>query len=168
MLDVELLTARLALRTPRRRDARPMEAVLDPTVVEAQGWRPEDRTAWLQYVRGRSALAGTPGLQMLVVCDRADGSVLGTVSVDAARELPTVGLILGPAGRGRGLGREALEGALAHFHDIGIRALAIETAKDNAAMRRIAETLGFIAQDHYVHVLPNGVQTPAVRYVLQL
>jgi hypothetical protein len=42
----------------------------------------------------------------------------------------------------------------------------IETSADNVALRRTAEAVGFVAERDYVHRLPNGTRTPAVRYVL--
>jgi RimJ/RimL family protein N-acetyltransferase len=153
-------TERLIVREPVRRDVGALGAVFDRVAMTANGWTTgQRRAALLNAVRGR--LLG----QVLVVCTR-EGRPIGTVHVDLGRDPRSIGLILGPQGRGQGFGYEAMRAALPYFSSRGGSKLILETDIGNAAMRRIAERLGGIAMTEYVHTLPNGESRQAVRYAL--
>lgn len=160
---VRVETERLLLRSPQRGDARALERVIDGLVTRVHGWTWEHRAAMIAHVER----AGPPWAPV-VVSDRATGEVLGLVTADVTRRPRALGLLLGPAGRGRGLGREALEGALPHVAGRGSRRVVLEMAEGHLAMRRIAEGLGFTLGERYRQVLPNGVEVPAVRYGREL
>jgi RimJ/RimL family protein N-acetyltransferase len=154
------VTDRLVLRYPRRGDIEAVDAILDDVVVAAQGWTPESRA---EYV----AAMGRPQHRhsYLVVCARRRGTVLGLLSLGMSNGSYALGVNLGPEGRGRGLGAEAVAAAVPYLARLGVSGLVIETAESNVAMRRSAERAGFAVKERYEQTLPDGTCVPALRYV---
>jgi RimJ/RimL family protein N-acetyltransferase len=156
------VTERLIVRSTQPPDAAAVGATLDDEVLTAHGWREEDRQSWVECIE-----RGELQPSVLAVCDRATGQVLGTVSVAPSHmgfQIGSVGVMLGPDGRGRGIAAEALSAALPYFHSLGLEELVIETDEDNIAMRRSAEAVGATLAQRYTHELPNGRRVAAVRY----
>ena len=156
-----LLTSRLAIRTRRPEDTAALVWVFDQVVHDAHGWTGGIRPS----LRDRLDAARSESDE-LIVCDRASGEVLGTLVLSRRDGRTRIGVSFGPRGRGRGLAREALAAVIPWMQACGFPPPMIETAETNVAMRRTAESVGFVAVRGYVHRLPNGTRAPAVRYVL--
>ena len=80
----------------------------------------------------------------------ADGSVIGTCSLwglDAFNQFGHVGIALLPAARTQGYGREVM-GLLCHygFRFRNLHRIELETLATNAAMRKLAESCGFVLE----------------------
>jgi RimJ/RimL family protein N-acetyltransferase len=145
-----------------------MVAALDDEVTAAHGWTDQTRSQWLRLIKSDAVRRRARSIIVLVICDRGSGQPLGSVSVDLRRPLPALGVILGPTARGRGIAAEAIQAFLPLLVPRGLRTIAIETAENNAAMRAVAERLGFEVDERYVHELPDGTQVNALRLVRDL
>jgi RimJ/RimL family protein N-acetyltransferase len=160
----ELTTERLIVRSSRRQDAAEVAAALDEVVLRAHGWSDDIKKSFIELIEG-SEMQHT----LLVVCDRSSERVVGTLHMSPVMPvgvgIGSIGVMLGPEGRGRGFAAEALRVALPYFHSLGVEVLLIETDVDNSAMRRSAEAAGATLKEHYDHQLPDGRRVPAVRYV---
>jgi RimJ/RimL family protein N-acetyltransferase len=80
----------------------------------------------------------------------ADGTVIGTCSLwglDAFNQFGHIGISLLPAARTRGYGREVVR-LLCHygFRFRNLHRIELETLATNAAMRRLAESCGFVLE----------------------
>ena len=105
-----------------------------------------DRAA---QARGLAAILDAPGVGAILVAED-DGAVLGMVSL-----LWTVSTALGarvglledmvvtPGARGRGVGGQLLEAAIAHARAAGCRRLTLLTDADNAGAQRFYRRRGF-------------------------
>ncbi|OKJ07548.1 GNAT family N-acetyltransferase [Kitasatospora sp. CB01950] len=92
--------------------------------------------------------------EVLVAVDRADGSVLGSVTfaaggnpwADIAR--PDEGeirmLAVGAAARGRGVGRALVSAAIDRSRELGLAGMAFSTRPTMTAAHRIYDVLGFV------------------------
>ncbi|WP_328884929.1 GNAT family N-acetyltransferase [Streptomyces sp. NBC_00316] len=86
----------------------------------------------------------------LAVTDRATGEVVGEVVLydwNPANQNCTFRTLVGPRGRGRGLGTEATRLIVGYgFERIGLHRIQLDVYTDNHRARRVYEKVGFIAE----------------------
>ncbi len=83
-----------------------------------------------------------------------DGKVLGYISTRIDRELSRgriPNLAVDSAARGRGLGRQLIEHALAYFQREGMAFAVIETMANNPAGQHLYPSCGFIETGRQIH-----------------
>ena len=137
---MEIVTARLKLRSARADDLAAMHAVLsDPRATRWWSTPPHetlDQTrVWLD-----SMIANGPDQPDFVI--ERDGVVIGKAGF---WKLPEVGYILHPDHWGQGLAGEAVEASIGHvFATREIDDLVADVDPGNAASIRLLERLGFI------------------------
>lgn len=137
---MEIVTARLKLRSARPGDLEAMHAVLsDPRATRWWSTPPHDsleQTAvWLD-----SMIANGPDNPDFVV--ERDGAVIGKAGF---WRLPEVGYILHPDHWGQGFAAEAVGIAIDHvFATRDVDDLTADVDPDNAASIRLLERLGFV------------------------
>jgi putative acetyltransferase len=98
--------------------------------------------------RFRSTLGKHPSL----VAVAPDGRIVGEASLFSRDGRVTLGMFLGRAWRGRGLGRALLERTIAEARKAGIPAIELEVFPHNEAARRLYESAGF----RQTRFLPNA------------
>lgn len=137
---MEIVTARLTLRSARPGDLEAMHAVLsDPRATRWWSTPPHDSleqtAAWLD-----SMIANGPDHPDFVV--ERDGLVIGKAGF---WRLPDVGYILHPDYWGQGIAGEAVGAAIDHvFATRDLDDLTADVDPDNAASIRLLERLGFV------------------------
>ena len=137
---MEIVTARLTLRSARPDDLEAMHAVLsDPRATRWWSTPPHDSleqtAAWLD-----SMIANGPGHPDFVI--ELDGLVIGKAGF---WRLPDVGYILHPDHWGQGFAGEAVGAAIDHvFATRDLDDLTADVDPDNAASIRLLERLGFV------------------------
>jgi len=137
---MEIVTARLRLRSARPDDLEEMHAVLsDPRATRWWSTPPHislDQTAaWLD-----SMIANGPDQPDLVV--ERDGRVIGKAGF---WRLPEIGYILDPDHWGQGLAHEATSAAIGHvFATRDLDELTADVDPENLASIRLLERLGFV------------------------
>ncbi|MFI1754399.1 GNAT family N-acetyltransferase [Streptomyces sp. NPDC020571] len=86
----------------------------------------------------------------LAVTDRATGELVGEVvlyEADPAARSCTFRTLVGPRGRGRGLGSEATRLIVGHaFEQVGLHRVQLEVYADNPRARRVYEKAGFVVE----------------------
>jgi RimJ/RimL family protein N-acetyltransferase len=86
----------------------------------------------------------------LAVTDRATGELVGEVVLyewDPAAGSCTFRTLIGPRGRGRGLGTEATRLIVGHgFERLGLRRITLELYSDNHRARHVYEKAGFVEE----------------------
>ncbi|MFD5652802.1 GNAT family N-acetyltransferase [Streptomyces sp. NPDC127039] len=86
----------------------------------------------------------------LAVTDRATGELVGEVVLyewDPAARGCTFRTLVGPRGRGRGLGSEATRLIVGHaFERVGLHRVQLEVYADNPRARRVYEKAGFVVE----------------------
>jgi [ribosomal protein S5]-alanine N-acetyltransferase len=142
-------TARLAVRPLADADLDDLFAVNGDAEVTRflpyAAWQSAaDGQAWLRRMRGLEH----DGVARQLVLAHEGGPVVGTLLLfhfDAASARAEVGYVLGRAWWGRGLMREALEGACsACFGNLGLRRLEAYVDRDNAASNALLRRVGFV------------------------
>lgn len=120
-----------------------LEWANDPT-VRRNAFSPERISAATHRIWFRDRLGNPDGCRLYIV-ETTDGVPLGQVRFERSEEIWEIHYALGPAFRGRGLGRRMLEAALAKFRAEGANgAVVIGRVKTgNRPSRRIFESLGF-------------------------
>lgn len=137
---MEIVTARLRLRSARPDDLEEMHAVLsDPRATRWWSTPPHislDQTAaWLD-----SMIANGPDQPDFVV--ERDGRVIGKAGF---WRLPEIGYILHPDHWGQGLAHEATSAAIGHVFATGdLDELTADVDPENLASIRLLERLGFV------------------------
>ena len=137
---MEIVTARLTLRSARPDDLEAMHAVLsDPRATRWWSTPPHDSleqtAAWLD-----SMIANGPDHPDFVI--ELDGLVIGKAGF---WRLPDVGYILQPDHWGQGIAGEAVGAAIDHvFATRDLDDLTADVDPDNAASIRLLERLGFV------------------------
>ncbi|MEW1913615.1 GNAT family protein [Kitasatospora sp. NPDC085895] len=96
----------------------------------------------------------------LAVVDLASGRCVGEVVLNEWDE-PNLSCsfrtLIGPAGRGRGLGTEALRLLLGHaFDELGLHRVQLEVYSFNPRARRVYEKVGFVAEGVLRETLRDG------------
>jgi RimJ/RimL family protein N-acetyltransferase len=142
-----------------------LAATVDDEVRRTMGWTAEDAAALVD-------LAATPHLLrsrgFVAVVDPASDAVLGVVSLTrAGHDDGVLGIWLGPHGRGRGLGGEAVRVAAAMAWGCDVHVLRMGTRADNTAMRRCFVTAGAEVEESGELVLPDGSTVDSVWYRLE-
>ena len=141
---------RTVLRPFTEADAAVMaEIIEDPDVVRFTG----EPSAELTVERLRdwygSRSAQTDRLD-LAVTDRATGELVGEVVLfewDARARGCTFRTLIGPRGRGRGLGTEATRLIVGHgFEQLGLHRIELEAYGHNARALRVYEKVGFVRE----------------------
>ncbi|CAM5243414.1 GNAT family protein [Streptomyces violaceorubidus] len=86
----------------------------------------------------------------LAVTDRATGELVGEVVLyewDPSARSCTFRTLIGPRGRGRGLGSEATRLIVGHaFEQVGLHRVQLEVYADNPRARRVYEKAGFVVE----------------------
>jgi RimJ/RimL family protein N-acetyltransferase len=86
----------------------------------------------------------------LAVTDRETGELVGEVVLyewDPAARGCTFRTLVGPRGRGRGLGSEATRLIVGHaFEQVGLHRVQLEVYADNPRARRVYEKAGFVVE----------------------
>ncbi|MEU5120397.1 GNAT family protein [Streptomyces asoensis] len=94
--------------------------------------------------------AAQPDRLDLAVTDRATGELVGEVVLnewDPAARSCSFRTLIGPRGRGRGLGTEATRLIVGHgFERLGLHRVQLELYGDNARARRVYEKAGFVVE----------------------
>jgi RimJ/RimL family protein N-acetyltransferase len=127
-----------------------------------------DARSWLEQEsrgRGRGDMLG------LLIVDRADGSLLGSIGIpqiDREEGRCELGYWLAREARGRGLATRAVRLLSAWvFENLPIERIAIHADPANEASRRVAERAGFafegVLRSYYVN---KGVRRDAASYSL--
>ncbi|MFI7388884.1 GNAT family N-acetyltransferase [Streptomyces sp. NPDC049813] len=98
----------------------------------------------------------------LAVTDRATGELVGEVVLnewEPAHRRCTFRTLIGPRGRGRGLGTEAVRLVVGHgFEALGMHRIELAAYADNARALRVYEKAGFVLEGVRRHVeLRDGV-----------
>ncbi|WP_233600887.1 MULTISPECIES: GNAT family N-acetyltransferase [Micromonospora] len=152
---------RVLLRPLTADDAAAFQAILaDPEVVRLTGSPPQERFD-LDRLRDwyGSRGAQTDRLDLAVV-DRATGECVGEVVLnewDPRNETCNFRTLIGPAGRGRGLGTEAVRLIVGYgFERLGLHRIALEVFAFNPRARRVYEKVGFVAEGTLRQVLRDG------------
>ncbi|MGW5670386.1 GNAT family N-acetyltransferase [Micromonospora sp. NPDC003776] len=156
-----LTGVRVVLRPLTADDATVFQAILaDPEVVRLTGSAPGERY-YLDRLRDwyGSRSAQTDRLDLAVV-DRSTGECVGEVVLnewDADHETCNFRTLIGPAGRGRGLGTEAVRLIVGYgFEQLGLHRIALEVFAFNPRARRVYEKVGFVAEGTLREVLRDG------------
>ncbi|MFF9451538.1 GNAT family N-acetyltransferase [Streptomyces flaveolus] len=138
------------LRPFAEADAERMwEIVNDPEVVRFTF--PPDSELTPERLRGWYGSRGAqPDRLDLAVTDPADGELLGEVVLyewDPANRSCTFRTLIGPRGRGRGVGTEATRLIVGHaFEQLGLHRVQLEVYGDNHRALRVYEKAGFVVE----------------------
>jgi RimJ/RimL family protein N-acetyltransferase len=141
---------RTVLRPFAEADAgRMWEIVNDPEVVRFTF--PPDGELTPERLRDWYGSRGAqPDRLDLAVTDPADGELLGEVVLyewDPANRSCTFRTLVGPRGRGRGVGTEATRLIVGHaFERLGLHRVQLEVYGDNPRARRVYEKAGFVVE----------------------
>ncbi|KOV59391.1 GNAT family N-acetyltransferase [Streptomyces sp. MMG1121] len=141
---------RTVLRPFTADDAEPMgEIINDPEVIRFTF----DPTTVITLDRLRShygARAAGPDRLDLAVTDPATGELFGEVvlyEVDRQARGCTFRTLIGPRGRGRGIGTEATRLIVGYgFEQLGLHRIELEVYGHNARARRVYEKVGFVVE----------------------
>jgi RimJ/RimL family protein N-acetyltransferase len=141
---------RAELRPFTEADVPVMAAILaDPEVVRLTGspveeFEPDRLRAWYGS-RGEQ----TDRLDLGIV-DRASGELVGEAVLnewDEPNRNCNFRILIGPAGRGRGLGTEAVRLMVGHaFEHLGLHRVSLHVLAHNPRARHVYEKAGFVAE----------------------
>ncbi|MBO1333173.1 GNAT family N-acetyltransferase [Streptomyces sp. VRA16 Mangrove soil] len=163
---------RTVLRPFTEADAATMaEIVADPEVLHGTGggcadaFPPERLRAWY------GSRGAQPDRLDLAVTDRATGELVGEVvgevvlnEWDPANRSCTFRTLMGPRGRGRGLGTEAARMIVGYgFGALGLHRIQLMAFADNHRARHVYEKVGFVLEGvHRKSRLRDGVREDEV------
>ncbi|MFE9690399.1 GNAT family N-acetyltransferase [Micromonospora sp. NPDC005806] len=152
---------RVLLRPFVADDATVFQVILaDPEVVRLTGSPPQERFD-LDRLRDwyGSRSSQTDRLDLAVV-DRESGECVGEVVLnesDPHNASCNFRTLIGPAGRGRGLGTEAVRLIVGYgFTQLGLHRISLEVFAFNPRARRVYEKAGFVAEGTLRQVLRDG------------
>ncbi|MCV2458907.1 GNAT family N-acetyltransferase [Streptomyces sp. ICN988] len=141
---------RTVLRPFTEADAERMwEIVNDPEVAHFTGAPPRELTPRVlrDWYGTRSA---QPDRLDLAVTDPADGELLGEVVLhdwEPANRSCTFRTLIGPRGRGRGIGTEATRLIVGHaFEGLGLHRVQLDAYAHNHRALRVYEKVGFVRE----------------------
>lgn len=90
-------------------------------------------------------LLGTPGMQLILATDDAEGSLDGLLMFRAVTgEAEIITLCVHPSKRGRGGGAKLVESMVSQMHPQGISVYFLEVAETNLPAIRLYEACGFV------------------------
>ncbi|MET9785341.1 GNAT family N-acetyltransferase [Streptomyces canus] len=141
---------RTVLRPFTEADAQVMaEIIEDPEVVRFTGAPSSDLT--LERLRSwYGTRSEQPDRLDLAVTDRATGGLVGEVVLyewDSHARSCTFRTLIGPRGRGRGLGTEATRLIVGYgFEQLGLHRIELEAYGYNARALRVYEKAGFVVE----------------------
>ncbi|MGY0023610.1 GNAT family N-acetyltransferase [Streptomyces sp. cg35] len=148
--DKPVLTGeRTVLRPFTEDDAAAMAGIIeDPEVVRFTGG---SAAFTLEHLRSWYGSRSAQDDRLdLAVTDRATGELVGEVVLnewDPEHRHATFRTLIGPRGRGRGLGTEALRLVVAHgFGTVGLHRIGLEAFADNHRARHVYEKVGFVLE----------------------
>jgi RimJ/RimL family protein N-acetyltransferase len=161
-----VLTGDMVVLRPFRADDIPamLEALADPEVLRLTGsvhdtetvLGPDEAYSLRRYYAARNE---QPDRLDLAVIDKASGQCVGEVVLnqwDESNRSCNFRTLIGPAGRDRGLGTEALRLIAGYgFEHLGLHRISLEVYAFNPRARHVYEKVGFIAE---------GVLRDALRY----
>jgi len=156
-----VLTGELTVLRPFTEDdaAGIAEIIDDPEVIRftfdsSTELTPERLRSWYG-----SRSAQTDRLD-LAVTDRATGELLGEVVLyewEPASHSCTFRTLVGPRGRGRGIGTEATRLIVGHgFEQLGLNRIQLQLYADNHRARRVYEKVGFVEEGVRRQALTRG------------
>ncbi|MEV0328211.1 GNAT family protein [Micromonospora echinospora] len=159
--DKPTLTGERVLLRPFRDDDLPAlrAALADPEVIRLTGsvGVAHDEEHLRRWYASRNAQ--TDRLDLAVV-DRATGTCVGEVVLnqwDARNRSCNFRTLIGPAGRDRGLGTEAVRLVVGHgFERLGLHRISLEVYHLNPRARRVYEKVGFVAEGVLRDALRDG------------
>jgi RimJ/RimL family protein N-acetyltransferase len=140
------------------RDAPALRAMLqDPEALRLTGGShgPDDLAAWDDEAEAKfwswyTTRNQQPDRLDLAVVDQATGGCVGEVvlnDVSAANRSCGFRTLLGPAGRGRGLGTEAVRMIVGYgFERLALHRISLEVYSFNPRARRVYEKVGFVTE----------------------
>ncbi|MFD3560150.1 GNAT family N-acetyltransferase [Streptomyces sp. NPDC058686] len=125
------------------------EIIDDPEVRRFTGDSPSDLT--LESLRAwYGSRSAQPDRLDLAVTDRATGELVGEVVLhewSPAHRSCTFRTLVGPAGRGRGIGTEAMRLIVGHgFERLGLHRVALDLFSHNHRARHVYEKVGFVEE----------------------
>ncbi len=136
------------------------EVLRDPEAVRLTGstpLRPDDEAALRAWYASRNE---QPDRLDLAVVDRTTGACVGESVLNewhARNRSCSFRIALGPAGRGRGLGTEAVRLTVGHgFERLGLHRISLEVYALNPRARRAYEKVGFVAEGVLRDALRDG------------
>ncbi|MFE7443296.1 GNAT family N-acetyltransferase [Streptomyces chartreusis] len=141
---------RTVLRPFTEADAAVMaEIIEDPEVVRFTGEASEEFS--LERLRSWYGSRSAQNDRLdLAVTDRATGELVGEVVLyewDATARSCTFRTLVGPRGRGRGIGTEATRLIVGHgFEQLGLHRIQLEAYGHNPRVLRVYEKAGFVAE----------------------
>ncbi len=141
---------RAVLRPFTEADADGMAKILeDPEVLRFTG--PPAAELTLERLRSwYGSRSAQPDRLDLAVTDRATGRLVGEVVLyefDAHARSCTFRTLIGPEGRGRGLGTEATRLIVGYgFEQLGLHRIELEAYGHNARALRVYEKVGFVVE----------------------
>jgi RimJ/RimL family protein N-acetyltransferase len=154
---VELLTARLLLRTPRLEDAPAIQAIAaDPRVARTTASiphpYPEDGAA--QYIQHVREVASREQRNLAIVLRRSR-DVIGMTGYETTGTDAELAYMLSPAHWGQGYATEACRQMIAHIFEVtDAAAVVARVMADNKASEAVLRKVGFGWQREAVVELP--------------
>ncbi|MFI9271488.1 GNAT family N-acetyltransferase [Kitasatospora sp. NPDC052896] len=143
------------------------EMLRDPEVARMADGAPEeappppwDEAAELRFRQWYDTRNGQTDRLDLAVVDRATGCCVGEVVLNAWQpdhHSCNIRIALGPAGRNRGLGTEAMRLMTGHaFEQLGLHRLSLDVFAFNPRARRAYENVGFVVEGVHRDALRDG------------
>ncbi|MBP5863619.1 GNAT family protein [Streptomyces scabiei] len=146
-----VLTGERAVLRPFTMDDAPVMAriLADPEVVRLTGSPAEEFGADRLRSWYGSRNDHADRLDLAIV-DRASGELVGEAVLnewDEANRSCCFRILIGPRGRGRGLGTEAVRLTVGHaFEEVGLHRVSLYVFTHNPRARRVYEKAGFVAE----------------------
>ncbi|WP_405908485.1 GNAT family protein [Streptomyces sp. NBC_00828] len=149
--DKPVLTGeKTVLRPFTEADADGIWEILDDPDVIRFTFEPSTELTLERLRSWYGSRATQPDRLDLAVTDRATGELLGEVVLhewDPAGRNCTFRTLIGPRGRGRGIGTEATRLIVGHgFEQLGLHRIALELYSHNHRARRVYEKVGFVEE----------------------
>jgi RimJ/RimL family protein N-acetyltransferase len=137
----------VVLRPFRADEVDELWARREREIAAGTGWGPASRDEVVERVARSGTWTDTAAGLLFAV--EADGAIVGEIQARRSpammpRGVVELGIDLHEPARGRGIGRRAIAQLTARLFDAGdAHRVQLSTDVDNAAMRRVAERLGF-------------------------
>jgi RimJ/RimL family protein N-acetyltransferase len=152
---------RVLLRPFVDEDQAAFAAILaDPEVARLTGSPPDDGFEPARLRAWYGTRNSQPDRLDLAVVDRASGDCVGEVVLnewDRHNASCNFRTLIGPAGRDRGLGTEAVRLVLGYgFEQLGLHRIGLEVFAFNPRARRVYEKVGFVVEGTLRQVLRDG------------